>query len=63
MQINEVLKQEGEFWQTESFDHAVRTPGEFVGFRRYIADNPEKAGLRDGEFLLYSSGCGATGLQ
>ena len=55
VKINQALKRTDEFWQAESFDHAVRTPEAFLAFRRYIADNPEKAGLNDGEYLLYST--------
>jgi len=62
VQINEALLRTDEFWQTESFDHAVRTPEAFIGFRKYIADNPAKAALNDGEYLLYS-GCGATEIK
>jgi REP element-mobilizing transposase RayT len=35
------------FWQAESFDHWVRTPAEGEKIRRYIEDNPVKAGLVD----------------
>lgn len=67
VKINEALKRRDEFWQTESFDHAVRTPDAFIGFRDYIAANPSKAGLLKGEYLLYSSrkeaGCSATGTE
>jgi type I restriction enzyme R subunit len=54
VKINRALVRVGEFWQTESFDHAVRTPAAFERFRKYIADNPRHAGLRPGESLLYS---------
>lgn len=54
VQINRRLGRRGEFWQVESFDHAVRTPEAFGRFRRYIADNPDRAGLREGEYLRYS---------
>jgi type I restriction enzyme R subunit len=50
--INRALGQRGRFWQEESFDHLIRTPEEFDYLRRYIADNPAKARLREGEFLL-----------
>jgi REP element-mobilizing transposase RayT len=40
------------FWQDESFDHIVRSQAHFDRFVRYIADNPVKAGLRDGEFSM-----------
>jgi putative transposase len=51
-QINHCLGRQGHFWQAESFDHLVRSPEQFAHFQRYIADNPKKAGLREGEFLL-----------
>ena len=54
VQMNRRLGRRGEFWQTESFDHAVRTPEAFVRFRQYIAENPDRAGLREGEYLRYS---------
>ena len=50
-QINRELKQTGEFWQSESFDHLVRSPEQFERFQRYIAENGSAAGLRDGEYL------------
>jgi type I restriction enzyme R subunit len=43
----------GHFWQGESFDHLVRSPEQFEAIRCYIADNPLKANLREGEFLSY----------
>lgn len=51
--INEVLGRKGHFWQGESFDHLVRSPESFEFFRRYIADNPARAGLPEGKYLLY----------
>ena len=33
------------FWQGESFDHWIRTPAEGEKIRRYIEENPVKAGL------------------
>ena len=50
-EINRALGRVGRFGQEESFDHLVRGPDQCVGFQRYIADNPEKAGLRAGEYL------------
>lgn len=46
--INLALNREGHFWQGESYDHIVRSGAEFDHYRRYIAENPAKAGLRDG---------------
>ena len=59
VRINRRLGRRGEFWQVESFDHAVRTPAAFDRFRSYIAENPGQAGLRDGEYLLYSKPTGS----
>ena len=33
------------FWQDESYDHTVRNEREFQRCRRYILDNPVRAGL------------------
>ena len=49
--INHERKQTGEFWQTESFDHLVRSPEQFERFQRDIAENGREAGLGDGEYL------------
>jgi REP element-mobilizing transposase RayT len=51
--INRRLKQHGRFWQ-DDFDHLVRSEDQFAYLRRYIADNPRKARLRDHEFKHYS---------
>lgn len=53
-QINRRLGQKGRFWQQDAFDHLVRTEEQFQYLRRYIADNPEKARLRPGEYVHYS---------
>ena len=37
----------------ESFDHLVSSPEQFDHFDRYIANNPEKVGLRPGGYLHY----------
>ena len=50
-QINERLGQSGRFWQEESFDHLVRHAGQFEALQRYIADNPKRAGLVEGEYI------------
>lgn len=53
-QINRALVQSGRFWQQDGFDHLVRSEEQFYWLRKYIAQNPVKAGLRSGEFLHYS---------
>ena len=50
-QINKKLKRAGKFWQSEPFDHLVRSPEQYERLRRYIRDNPKKAGLQPGEYL------------
>jgi putative transposase len=52
--INKALGRSGRFWQEESFDHLVRSPEQFEYLRRYIAENPMKAGLKVGEYLYFS---------
>ena len=50
--VNRLLGRNGRFWQEESFDHLVRSAAQFERFQSYIAANPAKAGLQDGQFLL-----------
>jgi len=52
VRINRMLNRKGRFWQQEPFDHLVRSIDQYEYLRKYIADNPRKAGLRDGEFCL-----------
>ena len=45
-EANRILGRTGEpFWQRESYDHWVRDQAEFGRIRRYIENNPVKAGL------------------
>ena len=45
-EANRLLRRRDQpFWQGESFDHWVRTPGECEKIRSYIENNPVKAGL------------------
>jgi REP element-mobilizing transposase RayT len=45
-QANALLHRTGQaFWQEESYDRLVRTPGEFTKIEAYILNNPAKAGL------------------
>ncbi|MEX2140220.1 MAG: hypothetical protein WD894_13225 [Pirellulales bacterium] len=56
--INAALGIGGEFWQVEQFDHLVRSPEQFEHYRRYIADNPRKAGLAAGTYRWYTKTMG-----
>ena len=53
--INRQLGRKGELWQVDQFDHLVRSPEQFECLQRYVAENPVKAGLEPGTFLLYPS--------
>jgi len=53
-QINRRLGWRGRFWQTDGFDHLVRSQAQFEYLRRYIGENPSRARLREGEFMHYS---------
>ena len=53
-QINKELRQSGEFWQVEQFDHLVRSPEQFAHYRRYIADNPRRTRIPEGHYRWYS---------
>ncbi len=49
--INKAIGEKGKFWQQEPFDHLVRSLEQYEYLRRYIAANPQKAGLKPGEYL------------
>jgi len=51
-EINRLMRRREELWMHESYDHIVRDWEELLSWRRYIAGNPEKARLRDAEFVL-----------
>jgi len=54
-EINRLAGRTGTRWLDESFDHIVRSRAQLMHYRRYIHENPVKAGLREEEFIL---GCG-----
>jgi len=47
VEINKLLQRKGQFWQHESYDHIVRDREELNRIRRYILQNPVRAGLVD----------------
>ena len=53
--LNAALGRSGHFWQGESYDRLVRDLEEFEHYRKYIAENPVMAGLREGESFYYRS--------
>ncbi|MFM2142847.1 MAG: hypothetical protein RLZZ476_1391, partial [Verrucomicrobiota bacterium] len=42
----------GPLWQKEPYDHIVRSEAQFQHYRRYIAENPIKAGLEPHEYAV-----------
>lgn len=46
---NKILQRKGKFWQHESYDHVVRDEAELNRIRRYVLQNPVKAGLVEDE--------------
>ena len=44
-EANKILGRDGSFWLDENFDHWCRNPEKIESARRYIHDNPVKAGL------------------
>ena len=55
-EINRLLNRKGTLWQRDYFDRLIRSRKHFDYCVNYIRGNPEKARLRDGEFLLWSDG-------
>ena len=50
-QINTAIGERGKFWQSEPFDHLVRSTEQYEYLRKYIEENPKKASLRPEEYL------------
>jgi putative transposase len=53
-QINRKLGRKGHFWETDAFDHLVRSEEQWQRLREYIAQNPVQAKLQPGEYIHYS---------
>ncbi|MEK0182777.1 transposase, partial [Microcoleus anatoxicus] len=54
-QVNKVLNRQGKFWQEESFDHIVRNHEQLERIQQYIAENPQKAGIKVTQAFSLSS--------
>lgn len=52
-EVNKLLGRKGELWQRDYYDRLVRDREHFERCVEYICLNPEKAGLREGEFLSF----------
>ncbi len=53
-EINKLLGRSGVLWQPEPFDHIIRSADQFKYLQSYIADNPQKANLKVGEFVYWN---------
>lgn len=53
--INLRLGRSGSLWQDEGFDHIVRSEAQFQHYRKYITENPAKAGLSAGYTLGFGN--------
>ena len=54
--INKQVGSTGEYWQVDQFDHLIRSLEQFEHYRRYIANNPNRANLPANEFRHYQKG-------
>ena len=54
-EINRWRNQNGRVWQHSSYDHIVRNMEELSHCRRYIASNPEKAGIALSQNEVFSA--------
>ena len=52
-QINKLLNQSGEFWQSESFDRIIRDEDHLYRAIQYVGNNPRLANLTVGEYVLW----------
>ncbi len=53
--INRLLGRSGSLWYGEPFDHLVRSENQLTYLRRYIQENPMKAGIVEGQYLYRRS--------
>ncbi len=58
--INQMTGRSGSLWQAEAFDHIVRSEKQLQHFRRYIAQNPPTAALRESYILGRGNRSGIT---
>jgi hypothetical protein len=52
--INKRLGRKGAFWQSEPFDHLVRSGEQFAYLQRYIARDGTEANLPVSDYLYWS---------
>ena len=52
-EINKLIGESGNFWQPEPFDHIIRSSEQLAYLQSYVASNPKKANLKEGDFLYW----------
>ncbi len=52
-EINKTLGKKGQFWQEDSWNRIIRDHDHWLRVMQYIANNPTKAHLREGEFTTW----------
>ena len=52
-QINRETGKSGRLWQKDYWDRLIRDETHFLECLEYIRENPGKAGLKEGEFVLF----------
>lgn len=50
-EANKLLRRSGDFWQTEYYDHLIRSEADFRHAVSYVLDNPLKAGLKNWKWV------------
>jgi REP element-mobilizing transposase RayT len=50
---NKILGRKGAFWQREYYDHLIRDEKGFIRIVEYVLDNPQKAGLKDWQWVEF----------
>ncbi len=53
--INDLLSRNGALWMADYFDRFIRDEEHFWNAARYVRQNPRKAGLKSGGFVLFES--------
>jgi REP element-mobilizing transposase RayT len=53
LQLNRLRGKQGKCWSDDFWDRTVRSPEQYWRIRRYINENPARAGIQPGTYLLW----------
>ncbi|MCH8527430.1 MAG: transposase [Kiritimatiellae bacterium] len=53
LQLNRLRNRKGKLWSEDFWDRVIRSPENYWHVRKYIKDNPRKANLSEGNYLLW----------